>query len=677
MKNCKISLSFLTISSLAFSLFLSSKSLAQNNDQQLDPIIVTANPLGKSLNSFTQPVTILENRDLLYKIQPTIGETLSSEVGIRSTYFGPNASRPVIRGLEGNQITILQNGVSNIDASAVSVDHNVAIDPLTVKKIEIIRGPSALLYGSKAVGGVINIINNRIPNKPISNIITGNTDIRYNSANNEKSGSAVLEGGFGSYAWHINGFSRSTDNVEIPSFAREKNLRQSEPLASNENEIKNKLQNSQSDSKGGSVGVSKFFDNGYFGASLTSYDSDYGVVAEPDVTIDMKQQRFDIAGQYNKSANYLKEVNYKFGVSDYEHTEFEGVNIGTVFKNRGYDSRIELIHEKLGILGGVIGVQSARNEFSASGEEAYLPSSTTQNNSIFILEEVDLDKITLQVGGRAEYQNIDVDKDVDYISSNSRDDLTGSGSIGFVYDFTDEYSSAFSLSYTQRAPNSQELYSKGNHIATGSYEIGNENLDIQKSHGVDISFKKKSDNLSGEVNLFYNRFQDFITLLRASGSDPESGFPIYNFVNLPAEFFGAEFKSNFLAFDNNSHKINVEFRGDYVEARNKKTGEPLPRISPARVGASIIYDYQKIGFKLDGDYNFAKNHISQYETKTDGYLMLNAITSYNLDIGKTSAILYLKGSNLLNEEARNHVSFLKDRAPLAGRSIMLGIKNIF
>jgi iron complex outermembrane receptor protein len=523
---------------------------------------------------------------------------------------------------------------------------------------------------------VVNIIDNRIPNEPIAEKITGSVDARYNSVNKERSGSILLEGGLGSYAWHIDGFKRSTDNVKIPGFARSKNLREEDPLPSGE-ESKGKLVNSQSESKGGTIGVSKFFKKGYFGASVTNYNTDYGTVAEEDVTIDMRQQRIDFAGEYRDLSKSIKKIEYKLGISDYEHTEFEGSEVGTVFKNRGYDSRIELVHNKLGLFEGSIGLQSGSNDFSAQGEEAFLPPTTTDTNSVFIFEEVALnDKTRLQVGGRIDHQKIDVDETSNFGASQSRDDLTGSGSLGLIYHPIKDYAVTLSGAYTQRAPNAQELYSNGNHVATDTFEVGSKDLNVQTSQGFDLSLRKESGFLTGEVNLFYNKFQNFITL-SPTGQDDQEGSPIYNYVNLSADFYGAEIKTGFTAYDANAHRLNFEIRGDYVEARNSKTGEPLPRISPPRVGGSAVYQYQKIGLRMDADYTFAQNNVSEYESKTDGYMMLNASTTYEINAGPTSSTLYLKATNLLNEEARNHVSFLKDIAPLAGRSIMVGIKSSF
>lgn len=645
---------------------------------KLNQIVVTANPMDHAANDLAQPVTVLSGKELLSKSQTTIGETLAGELGVRSTYFGPNSSRPIIRGLDGDNIQILQNGVANIDASAASVDHNVSVDPLSVERIEVVRGPAALLYGSKAIGGVVNVIDNRIPDEPIAEKVTGAVDARYNSANEERSGSVLLEGGIGSYAWHVNGFGRETEDIRIPGFARSNSLRESSPLGAGEIEAKNELPNSQSDSKGGSVGVSKFFDDkGYFGVALTHYETNYGTVAEPDVTIEMEQQRLDFAGAYKQPVQGIKEVKYKLGLSDYEHTEFEGVNAGTVFKNQGYDSRVELVHNKLGMFEGAFGLQSSMSDFSALGDEAFLPTTKTHNNSGFILEEIPLGKFRLQFGGRLDYQTVKSETDPNFTTADSRDDLTKSGSAGFVYHPTEGYAIALSGSYTERAPNAQELYADGPHVATNSFEVGNKDLKVQKSQGIDLAFRKETGALTGEVNFFYNQFQNFIALVANGSNDPVDNLPIFDYLNLDAEFYGTEAKANLTAYEKNSQKLAFELRGDYVEARNRVTREYLPRIAPLRIGASAIYNYKKVGFRLDADYTFKQGKLAQNETPTDGYTMFNAGLDYSLDVGPTNSILYLKATNLLDQEARSHVSFLKNIAPLPGRSIMAGIRTAF
>ncbi len=653
-------------------------ALAQNLPQvKLNTIVVTANPLNRHQNDLAQPTAVLFGDELLKKSQTTIGETLSQELGIRSSYYGPNASRPVIRGLDGDQIQILQNGVSNLDASANSADHNISIDPLTIKRIEVVRGPAALLYGSKAVGGVVNIIDNRIPDEPFAEKITGTTDARYNTVNKERAGSLLLEGGVENYAWHINGFKRITDNLSIPGFARTTTKRADEPLAEGQQESKNKLANSQSNSEGTTVGLSRFFKKGYFGVALSDYNSNYGTVSEPNVTIGMLQQRLDVAGAYREPVSEIKEIKYKIGFSNYKHTEFEGSQAGSVFKNRGYDSRVEVVHNKLAMLEGAVGVQSSMSDFSASGEEAFLPPTTTHTNSAFILEEIALKKIRYQFGGRMDYQTVQADTNQAFSQPDSRDEITKSASAGFVYKPLDGYAVALSTSYTERAANAQELFANGPHIATNAFEIGNRNLKNQKSYGVDLSLRKESGDIKGEINLFYNKFNDFINLMATGQTHADSGLQIYNFNNLDAEFYGAEAKINFDLYNKNAKKFAFEIRSDYVEARNSKTNEPLPRIAPLRVGGSALYSYYKLNTRLDIDYNFAQNHTAELEQSTKGFTMINASADYPVEIGKTRSVLYLKAINLLNQEARNHVSFLKNVAPLPARGVMIGVRTSF
>lgn len=664
------------------SLLMTSNSFAQNSNR-LNEVIVTANPLGRSSSDISQPVTVLQGDDLVYKYQSTIGETLSKEVGIRSTYFGPGASRPVIRGLEGDQILVLQNGLGNIDASAASVDHNVAVDPLTVERVEVVRGPAALLYGSRAVGGVVNIIDNRIPNEPIDEVVTGVTDARFNSGNRERAASVLLEGGIDNYAWHINGFKRITDDIDIPGFARSESERASAPQNP---ETRDHLTNSQSNSNGGTFGLTRFFDNdkGYIGASVTRFENEYGTVAEQDVTIDMDQTRFDVAGLYKKPTKSIKEVKFKAGISEYRHTEFEGNNTGTIFDNDGYDGRIEFVHEKIGDFEGAIGFQSSRSDFSALGDEAFIPVTDTTTNAIFLLEELPLDNVTLQLGARAEKQKIDKDPSTVALlgaNADSREDDTFSGSVGFVRKLDSDYAVALSASYTQRAPNAQELFANGVHVATETFETGDRNLNVQKSSGVDLSLRKEKGKATGEINLFYNQFQDFITLVNTGNifTDPGSGdqSPIFDYANVNAKFYGVEAKALFNIVKSGSTKFDIEIRGDYVEARNRNTEDPLSRISPARVGGSLNYKQNKLGIRFDADHNFAQNHVPQGDTKTDGFLMVDFGVDYEVNFGGTSSLVYVKGTNLLDEEARNHVSFIKNVAPLMGRSVLAGIRTAF
>lgn len=680
---------FIAISLLLSAYYPQNLSAEENHSEILDVITVTANPFGHSPSELSQPVTILGGDEITKNTGTTIGDVLRKENGIRSSYYGPNVSRPVIRGLDGDQINILQNGINNLDASATSVDHNVAIDPLAIERVEVIRGPSALLYGSKAVGGVVNLIDNRIPSEPVDAPVTGIIDLRHNTVNKERAGSFLLEGGTDEYAFHVNGFKRNTYDIKIPGFARSSQLRQTDPHEDEEEE-RGKLANSHSETEGLTVGMSKFFDKGYVGLSYSYYASEYGIIGhehhedehddheeEAGVLLDMQQNRLDFAGLYRHPISGIKNVTYKIGYSDYEHQEFEGDEAGTVFKNEGFDTRLEATHDRLFGFDGVIGLQANRNDFEALGEEAFVPKTATTNISGFALEEKRFGALDLSVGGRWDYQNIDKDQSSTFGASSSRDDFTASASLGLVYHLPRDYKLALSTAYTQRAPNAQELYANGVHVSTSTFEVGDDDLNIQKSIGIDLGVRKVRGPITGEVNMFYNHFEDFIALSPTGAEDTASETPIYNYSNMPAEIYGVEAKLKTNIFDDGMRFADLELRGDYLQARNRKTDEYLPRIAPARLGSTMTYGFGHTAFSLDTEYHFEQKDTAANELSTDDYVMVDLGVDYNMSLGEVDTTLYARVTNLLDEEARNHVSFLKDKTPLPGRSLMVGLRSSF
>ncbi len=424
-----------TIAVLA--LLLTSNAYPQTDtagaELKLPETVVTGNPLGSELFDLATPFTILEGDELQFQLQPTLGETLSEEPGINSTYFGPNASRPVIRGLDGERIRILQNGVINLDASGTSVDHAVSLDPLLVERIEVIRGPATIFYGSSAIGGVVNVIDNRIATEKNPNGVSGSADARYGSNSNLRSGAARLELGLkNGLNFHADGYKRRTGNLEIPGFARSGRARASDPLPEGEIEQRDELINSASDSEGGALGGSYTWGKGYLGASYSAYNSEYGTVAEEEVTIDLQQRRFDVAGEWRELGKIISAVKFKIGHSDYKHTEFEGSEIGTVFQNEGFDARIEANHAQFGPLQGAIGLQSTHFDFSALGAEAFLPPTTTRVNSGFIFEQLAFDPLKFQFGARVDRQTVSAEDAENFAPASSRSETTKSGSFGIV-----------------------------------------------------------------------------------------------------------------------------------------------------------------------------------------------------------------------------------------------------
>ncbi len=642
----------------------SSAAAAANKDKiiKLNEIVVTANPLERSSNQYIKPLKILKNDELKLKTRNSLGETLNKELGVNSTFYGNGASRPVIRGLDGDNITILQNGVSTIDASATSVDHNISIDPMSVERIEIIRGPQALFFGSKAIGGVINIIDNRIPDKQINKLVTGTFDTSYNTVDKARAAAIKIKGGESASGlnYQLTTFGKDTNNYSFNA----------------DNEPSGKLLNSQSDSKGGSFGVSKIFDSGFVGISYSGLNDNYGIPVDPidEENIKLESRRTDLAGAFSDISEHIKKITYKIGVSDYNHTEYEGSTPETTFKNNGYDSRIEITHNPIKGFQGAIGLQSFGMNASTIGSDPLLPITDTLSNSLFLYEELPFDDYNLMFGGRTDHQSTSSQGGGNFGNASEKTDLTFSASTGIKYYISDIYTSSLNLGYTQRAPNHQEYFANGPHDATSTYEVGNNNLDVQSSTNIDLSFKKEEGNLTAELNLFYNKFKNYISLDPSGTIDGSSGFEIYNFTGVPAQFMGFEAETKYKL----SHNLNGKLSFDYVQAENTRTNHPLPRISPMRLGAGLEHNHSNLTTSLDTTYTFKQNDTAPNETPTDGFIMIDLALDYKINPTKESPTnIYLQATNLLDENARNHISFIKDDVPLPGRSFMIGLRQNF
>lgn len=658
---------------------------------QLEETVVTASPLGRTLFEQAQPVSILKGDKLRLALQPTLGETLSGTPGVSSSYFGPASSRPVIRGLDADRVRILQNGSNTIDASATSVDHAVSFDPVSVESIEVVRGPASLLYGPNAVGGVVNVLDNRVPDERIAERLRGNMSGRYGSVNSERGGAFMIEGGTGGIAWHIEGYKRATDDLHIPGFARSERLRLSMPLAPGSVESENVLPNSNLRAEGLSGGASYIWDKGYFGLAYSGFHNNYGTVAEPDVTIDMEQRRWDFRGAFNSPFPRVKSIKCTVGVSDYQHVEFEGLMPGTKFENEGYDGRIEVTHEKFGPVEGAFGFQTQRSNFSAIGDEAFLPVTETRSNSVFLFEEAALDPFRIQFGLRYDHTSVASDSDPVFGPGQTRSFDNVSAAVGLVYAPAEQYAVALNAAFTQRAPTYQELFANGPHVATNAFEIGNPDLDPEQSFSLDLSLRKRTGRVTGAISLFYNHFSGFIGQF-ADGTTQtvdDDTFPVFRYRSTAADFLGGEAEVSFHlveplesttagAESGGAHPaLHLDLKADYVHATDCDTGSPLPRIPPFRTSAALNYEFNGISAGIEGQYVARQNRTAGFELPTNAYFLLNANLGWRVPFRGTEAELYVKGVNLTNAEARVHSSFLKNIAPLGGRGVLCGVRLAF
>lgn len=673
-----------------------------NQAVDLPPVVVTANPLGSGLFDLVAPVSVLGGRDLTLRRESTLGETVASLPGVSSTYFGPNASRPTIRGLDADRIRILQNGNGMLDISALSPDHATAVDPLVVDRVEVVRGPAALLYGGTAVGGVVNVLDNRIPQEAVQGV-TGRFEPRFGGADDEQSGVAVLEGGNGRIAFHADISSRRSDDLRIPGFARSSRQRAAD--GPGQDQPRDRLPNSSSHGDSGALGASLTFEQGYLGVSYADFKTNYGTVAEPNVRIDMNSSRWDAAGEIRGLGSFIEAAKFKFGYTDYEHQEIDAGAVATTFKNKGYETRIEATHAKLGPLTGAFGVQVSSIDFSALGAEALLPKVETDNGALFLYEEAALDRTKLTFGGRLERAKVasagggplDPNTGLPRFGSAQTRDFSGqSGAVGVVYSLTQSVGLAANLSHTERAPTYAELFSNGPHAATGQFVVGDATLDKERSNGLDVQLRWRSGQHSASLGGFYTRFQNYVTVLNSGnqrgadgdrfpvdldgdGIDDNTGeevLPEGLYRAVKADFRGLEAEGKFRVYEG-AGSLDLNLRGDYVRATNRDTGEPLPRISPLRLGVGLDYRRGDFGVRLDVNHAFKQDRVAANELPTDGYTLVNAAVTYRLKAQAMNLEAFLKGNNLLDDEARVHTSFLKDIAPLPGRGFLLGMRGTF
>ena len=683
---------------------------------ELDEVVISSTPLGRTLLQQAKAVSVLEGRELSEALGTSLGDTLSKLPGVASTGFAPGAGRPVIRGLGEDRIRILNNGVNLLDVSNVSPDHAVTIDPLLMEKVEVVRGPAALFYGPNGVGGVVNVIDGRIPDTTVEPgpgglPVRGKLDSRYGSGSDLWSGAGQLDVGLGPVVIHVDGFRREADDSRIPGDARSARLQNRSPLEAGEKEAGGRLPNSFTESGGGAVGASYIWEKGFFGASYSFLNSNYGTVAEESVTIDLEQERWDGRGSFYTPFAGVKEIKYSFGYSDYTHTEFEGPEVGTIFLIEGYDGRVELEHEKIGPFEGALGYQTNYSDFSALGAEAFLPPVESESHAVFLFEEIASGDLRWQFGLRYDHTAVRSRTLGDFGQGKDLNFDALSGSAGVVWTLPQDYSVAFNTAFTQRAPTYVELLADGPHLATGAFERGEVGLDLEQSAGLDLTLRKSSGFVTGSVSVFYNRFNDYIGLLPTGesflfGADGEfEELPVFAYEAVDADFMGGEVETtihllapavapaagkqsmskqsagkNPAAVDkagSSGPRLDLELKADCVYTKLRDGGSPLRRIPPFRTSAALVLEYAKLTARLEGQYSAAQTRTADFELPTDSFFLLNAGLSYRLLDGPVTMDMFVRGTNLLDEEARLHTSFLKDIAPMEGRAVQIGITATF
>jgi len=634
----------------------------------LPSVAVTGNPLGVSTDELVVPISILSGRELSLKRESTLGDTLNGIPGVSATSFGPNSSRPVIRGMDAERVRIMQNGIGILDASSLSFDHAVSLDPLVIEQIEVIRGPAALLYGGSAIGGVVNAIDHRIPTEKLEGI-TGRAEGSIGGADSQNNLAGVADVGNGKIAIHADAYTRKTSDLDIPGFAVSSRKNRADGTA---RENRDRLVNSNASGEGGALGASLTFDNGYAGISYSGFRNNYGTVAEPTVRADMQSDRWDLASEFKELGTIVERVRFKLAHTDYQHQEIDNGVVGTTFKNRGMEGSFEAGHANIGKLKGVVGLQFQNTNFEALGDEAFVPAVHTQNHGLYVYEELPLDRLKLSLGGRVEHVAVDSKADVKFGSAQDNSFNPASYALGGLYTFNTNWALATNLSHNERAPSYFELYANGAHLATGQFEVGNSNFDKERSNGIDAQLRWKDSKNSFNFGAYYTRFSSFLGLLNTGKVDAGSNLPIAQFSSFTAAFRGLEADSRFNLIDN----LDLTLRGDYVRATNRDNGDPLPRIAPLRLGAGLHYQKNSWGARIDMLHAFKQDRTAANELATDGYTNVSALLTYKLPT-KLNLEVFAKASNLLDQEIREHASFLKDVAPQAARALSLGLRADF
>ena len=661
---------------IAVACLFSQPLLADSNTElNLDNIPVTGNPLGVASDELVVPVSVLNGRELSLRREGTLGETLNGIPGVTATQFGPNASRPIIRGLDAERVRIMQNGIGVLDASSLSFDHAVGIDPLIIEQIDVVRGPAALLYGGSAVGGVVNAIDHRIPKEQL-NGVTGRAEARFGGPDSTRNAAAVVDAGNGQFAIHADVYNRKTDDLDIPGFAVSRRKSQADGTP---RQNRGRLNNSSAEGDGAALGAALTFDNGYIGASISTLNNNYGVVAKEDVRIDMKSDRIELASEFTELGSLVNRVKFRMAHTDYEHVELEGAEIGTSFKNRGIEGSIEAGHAPIAGLNGVLGFQFSNTNFEALGEEAFVPGVNTQNKAVYVYEELPLGqegtKHKITFGGRLGHTSVDSKTSANFGLGQNNSFNPNSFALGGLYSINEQWSITSNLSHNERAPSYFELYANGAHVATGQFEVGNPNFNVERSKGIDAQLRWKNGQNSFSVGAYYTRFSNFIGLFNTGNDvevEPGEFLPEAQFRAVPAEFKGVEAEGKFALTD----QLNWLVRGDYVHAKETRTNEYLPRISPLRLGTGLQYALNGFSARIDVLRAFNQNNTADNELATDGYTNVSAMLAYKLPT-KYNVELFAKANNLLNDEIREHSSFLKDIAPAGERAILVGARADF
>lgn len=697
---------------------------AQNQDQTpksrddfhaADAIVITA-PYVSGLDLLGH-VTVVEGDELARDMRGQIGDSLTRQAGVSATSFTAGASRPILRGFSGDRVRVLTDGIGAIDASASSADHAVTIDPLTVERVEILRGPAVLLFGSQAIGGAVNLFDRRIPRDVPSDHAHVHAIAGYGTAAKDRSVGASVDVPLShNIALHLDGSWRKSGDLRTGGHIIASNLRgdmihsaEHEEAEGHDDEAaelrsaanrRGRIADTDSETWTIGGGIALINDGGQLGLSVAHYNSDYGVPLRPSftdhhadhdhddddhdhgaddghhhgdepVTIGLKQWRADVRGEVELGDGFFHQLRLRGGFANYRHTEYEGRDIGTVFTNKGVEGRLELSQNQRGDWRGASGLQYSHRDFNAVGHEAFVPRNLTEQMAVFTLQEWELGRFGLEAGARYEHARIDAP------TIGEKRHFSGlSAAIGGNVKLTDQLKFGVTVARTVRAPSAEELYSDGAHIATQAYEMGSANLRKEKSWGAEANLRLRSDTVSLTLTGYSNWFDDFI--FSAATGETDHGLPVFQYLQHDAHVWGFEAEANAKLASIGKFQLSAEGVADMTRAKIKdNVDDHAPRIPPLRLLAGLAMTSDKLTLRGEVEWTDDQTRVGAHETATKGFTMVNASIDWRPLPDQQNLTLSLSANNIFDVEARRHASFTKDYVPLAGRDIRVSARATF
>lgn len=675
-----------------------------------DVIVVTAGGLERL--DMLAGTSVLTGEDFQRNLAGQLGDVLDRLPGVASTGFAPGASRPVLRGFDGERVRVLIDGIGAIDASNTSADHAVSIDPLTAESIEVLRGPAVLLFGSSAIGGAVNVIDRRIPHALPQGGMRLDAILAADSASSLREGGASLDLAAGrSLVWHVDGSYRETDDLKVPGFVLSQGLR-AELLAEAEEEaaegheeeaeelieaanLRGRLPNSATRTWSAGTGLTWFSGVNSLGVSLGYHDTRYGVPLAPgahhhhegehdedhedtghggedeQVSIALEQFRADLRGEFHLSDGFFHDLVTRWGYSDYTHTELEGDETGTVFDVQGVEGRIELIQgvQSLGgnaTLRGSVGAQFFHRDFAAIGAEAFVPANATEQFALFTLQEIRSGPFELELGGRLEATEHQLKA-----LRITRQYETLSGALGLSWTFDSGVRAGLNLSRAARAPAAEELFADGPHIATSQYERGDLNLRREAAWGAEGYVQASAGGADLRLAVYRNWFDAFIYL--ANTGLEEDGLPLFVFRQQDADWFGIEGEASFPIAPLAGGMLAGEINGSYIRA-TLDDGSPVPRIPPLNLVGAVEWQGERLDLRGEVEWHRAQNRTAPGETATEGFALVNLAATIR-PFADRRMTLMLQADNVLNAEGRRHSSYTKEFVPLAGRNFKVSLRT--